>query len=92
MINWTVRLKNKQFWISLIPALALAAQALAALFGYTIDLSTVVGQVLTLVDAVFAILVILGIVVDPTTAGVGDSIRARGYSEPWIDEPEEKEE
>ena len=26
MINWKIRLANKQFWLSLIPALALAAQ------------------------------------------------------------------
>ena len=89
MINWVVRLKNKQFWISIIPAVALAAQALAAIFGYEIDLSTIVGKILAFVDAVFAILVILGIVVDPTTAGVGDSIRAQGYTEPWKDEPDE---
>ena len=35
---------------------------------------------------VFALLVILGIVVDPTTAGVGDSVRAMGYDKPWEDE------
>lgn len=89
MINWKIRLKNKQFWLSLIPALALCAQAIAAIFGWEIDLSTMVGKLLTAVDAVFAVLVVLGIVVDPTTAGVGDSARALGYDEPWVDEPEE---
>ena len=86
MINWKIRLKNKQFWLSLIPALALCAQAIAAIFGWEIDLSTMVGKLLTAVDAVFAVLVVLGIVVDPTTAGVGDSARALGYDEPWVDE------
>ncbi len=88
MINWKIRLKNKQFWLSLIPALALCAQAIAAIFSWEIDLSTMVGKLLTAVDAVFAVLVVLGIVVDPTTAGVGDSARALGYDEPWTDEPE----
>ena len=88
MINWKIRLKNKQFWLSLIPALALCAQAIAAIFGWEIDLSTMVGKLLTAVDAVFAVLVVLGIVVDPTTAGVGDSARALGYDEPWVDEPQ----
>ena len=87
MINWKIRLKNKQFWLSLIPALALCAQAIAAIFGWEIDLSTIVGKLLTAVDAIFAVLVVLGIVVDPTTAGVGDSARALGYDEPWVDEP-----
>ena len=86
MINWKIRLMNKQFWLSLIPALALCAQAIAAVFGWEIDLSTVVGKLLAVVDAVFALLVVLGIVVDPTTAGVGDSARAMGYEEPWQDQ------
>ena len=89
MINWKIRLKNKQFWLSLIPALALCAQAIAAIFGWEIDLSTMVGKLLTAVDAVFAVLVVLGIVVDPTTAGVGDSERALGYEVPWVDVTEE---
>ena len=89
MINWVVRLKNKQFWISIIPALALCAQAIAAVFGFELDLSTMVGKILAVVDAVFAVLVIMGVVVDPTTAGVGDSNRAKGYTEPWKDETEE---
>ena len=89
MINWKIRLMNKQFWLSLIPALALTAQAVAAVFGWEIDLTTAVGRLLTVVNTVFALLVVLGIVVDPTTEGVGDSERALSYNEPWTDEPEE---
>ena len=85
MINWMVRVKNKQFWMSLIPALALVVQAVAAVFGWELDFGNLTGKVLAVVDAVFALLVILGIVVDPTTAGVGDSKRALGYQEPWTD-------
>lgn len=85
-INWIVRIKNKQFWLSVIPAIALVVQAVAAVFGFTFDFSTLVGKLLAVVDAVFALLVILGIVVDPTTSGVGDSVRAMGYDEPWEDE------
>ena len=89
MINWKIRLMNKQFWLSLIPALALCAQAIAAVFGWEIDLTTAVGKLLTVVNTIFALLVVLGVVVDPTTAGIGDSERALGYDEPWEDEPEE---
>ena len=85
-INWLVRIKNKAFWMAVIPALALVAQAVAALFGYTIDLGTIVGKIQAVVNAVFALLAILGIVVDPTTEGVTDSNRAMGYTEPWSDE------
>ena len=92
MINWKVRIRNKQFWVSVIPALALVVQAVAAVFGWELDFSSLVGKILGVVDAVFALLVILGVVVDPTTAGVSDSIRAMGYSEPWQDPPAKWEE
>lgn len=85
MINWKVRIKNKTFWMTVIPAVALVLQAVASVFGFTLDFTTLVGKLLAVVDAVFALLVILGIVVDPTTAGVGDSVRAMGYDEPWQD-------
>ena len=85
-INWKVRIKNKAFWLALIPALALIATTVASVFGYTIDLTTLVGKIQAVVNAVFALLVILGIVVDPTTAGVSDSERAMTYTEPWKDE------
>ena len=91
MINWKVRIKNKAFWLAVIPAVALVIQAVAAVFGYTIDLTTMVGKLQAVVNAVFALLVILGIVVDPTTDGVGDSMRALSYEEPWKDEAEGEE-
>lgn len=86
MINWIARIKNKAFWMSFIPAVALVVQAVAAVFGYTLDFTTLTGKLLAVVDAVFALLVILGIVVDPTTAGIGDSKRALNYNEPWDDD------
>ena len=89
MINWKIRMMNRQFWLSLIPALALCAQAVAAVFGWEIDLTTAVGKLLTVVNTVFALLAVLGVVVDPTTAGIGDSERALGYDEPWRDEEED---
>ena len=88
MINWKVRLKNKQFWLAVIPAVALVAQAVAAVFGYTINLETLVGKLLGVVNAVFALLVILGVVVDPTTEGIRDSARAMTYEEPYPYTPE----
>ena len=84
-INWKVRIRNKQFWVSVIPALALVIQTVAAVFGWTLDFTRLIGKLIAVIDAVFALLVILGIVVDPTTAGVGDSQRAMGYEEPYKD-------
>lgn len=82
MINWKVRLKNKTFWLSLIPAILLLIQVVAAPFGLVLDFGELGNQLLAIVNAVFAILAILGIVTDPTTAGVGDSARALTYEEP----------
>ena len=82
MINWKVRVANKQFWVSIIPAMLLLIQAVAALFGFTLDLGDVGNKMLVVVDALFYVLVILGIVVDPTTEGVGDSARALTYEVP----------
>lgn len=84
-VNWKVRIKNKAFWMAVIPALALVVQAVAAVFGWKLDFSELTGKILAVVDAVFALLVILGVVVDPTTEGLSDSVRAMGYDEPWDD-------
>ena len=82
MINWKVRIKNKTFWLSLISALLLLAQALGAVFGLSLDLSAVGEKLLTVVNTLFAVLTILGVVTDPTTAGVSDSKLALSYDEP----------
>ena len=82
MINWTVRLKNKAFWLSFIPALLLLIQVVAAVFGFTLDLGELGEKLLAVVNAVFAVLTILGIVTDPTTAGISDSKRALSYKSP----------
>lgn len=81
-INWKVRIKNKNFWITLIPAVLLLAQVVLAVFGVIIDLGDIGNKLLAVVDAVFVVLTILGIVTDPTTAGVSDSVQALTYTVP----------
>ena len=81
-INWIVRLKNKNFWITLIPAVLLLAQVVLAVFGVQIDLGDIGNKLLAVVDAAFVVLAILGIVTDPTTAGVSDSTLAMTYTKP----------
>lgn len=85
MFNWTVRFKNKTFWMSFIPAVLLLIQVIAAVFGYTLDLGELGNKLLDVVNAVFALLAILGVVTDPTTDGVSDSTQAMTYSEPKKD-------
>ena len=82
MINWLVRIKNKTFWMAIIPAVLLLVQAVAGVFGFQIDLGDVGEKLLAVVNAVFAVLAILGIVTDPTTDGVSDSTQAMAYTEP----------
>ena len=84
-INWIVRIKNKNFWISLIPAVLLLVQVVAAVFGFTLELGELGDKLLAVVNALFAVLTILGIVTDPTTAGVGDSKLAMTYKKPKED-------
>ena len=81
-INWKVRLVNKNFWLSLIPAVLLLIQAVGAPLGMTLDFGELGNQLLAIVNAVFAVLAILGIVQDPTTKGIADSERAMGYNVP----------
>ena len=81
-INWLVRIKNKQFWLTLIPAVLLLIQVVAAVFGYTLDFGDLGNKLLAVVNAVFAVLTILGIITDPTTKGVSDSAQAMTYDKP----------
>ena len=81
-INWKVRIKNKAFWLALIPALLLLIQQVCAVVGVQLDFGELQSQLVGIVGTVFTLLAILGIVADPTTAGVGDSEQAMGYTEP----------
>lgn len=85
MINWTVRIKNKNFWLAAIPAVLLLIQAVAAVFGYTLDLGDIGNKLIAVVNAAFGVLVVLGVVNDPTTAGMSDSKQARTYISPKED-------
>lgn len=79
-INWKVRVLSVKFWLALVPAILLVVQAVAAVFGYNWDFANLGKQLTGIVNAVFAVLSILGVVTDPTTAGVGDSTQAIGYT------------
>ena len=81
-INWTVRLKNKNFWLALVPAIALLLQAGADIFGIKLDFGVTIDKILVFINVLFALLVLIGIINDPTTAGFSDSERALGYEEP----------
>ena len=85
MINWKVRFRNKT-WLTMFISLIVG-------FVFNIlrafDISPVVTEslVMNIAGQILTLLGLIGVIVDPTTAGVGDSERALGYEEPW-DDPE----
>lgn len=72
-INWKLRLQNKVTLIAIIGAIFLMAQQ----FGLEIPQNIQAG-----VNTFVSILVLLGVVNDPTTAGLADSERALEYYHP----------
>ena len=81
-INWKVRIKNPLFWTALISAVLLLVTRICALFGIYIDTALLGEQLAEIVKVMFEILVILGVVVDPTTEGISDSALAMTYEYP----------
>ena len=81
-INWKVRVLNKTFWLTLVPALALLLQTFLAVFNVRLELGETIDKLLVFINALFAIFVIVGVVNDPTTSGVRDSTRAMTYDRP----------
>ena len=79
-INWKVRLRHKQFWVALIALLLVLANQVAKIFGY--DITIYNDQITALSETILSILVLLGIIVDPTTQGLSDSDRAMTYNKP----------
>lgn len=76
-INWRVRLRNKTFWLTLVPLLVLLTQQLG--------LNLVPKNWESIFSTVMAILTVVGIINDPTTAGITDSSQALAYYEPKED-------
>lgn len=81
-INWSVRFGNLNFWMTFIPAVILLVQVSAAVFGIQLDLGELTQKLLNVANALFAILVLLGVVNDPTTKGLSDSKKSLTYNKP----------
>lgn len=90
MINIKVRIKNKAFWLALIPALLLLVQTVAAPFGYHWDFVVLNEQIGAIINALFAVLSLVGVVNDPTTGGLSDSNRALTYDTPYKEEEDDE--
>ena len=82
-INWKVRFQNKVWlgsFLSLIVGFVYSMLALCDVFPEVTQ-----SLVLQLTNQVLTFLGLIGVIVDPTTAGIGDSERALGYEVPWDD-------
>ena len=82
MINWKVRFKNKRFVLAFIAGLLLLVKQVSVLFGYNLNIELFSTNINNIVDAVFLLLGLLGIVNDPTTQGFSDSEQAMTYEKP----------
>lgn len=85
MINWKVRFKNKHFVISFIAAILLLIKQVANLLGYNLNIELFNNNINGIVDTVFLMLSLLGIVNDATTQGLSDSKQALTYDKPKQD-------
>lgn len=81
-INWKVRIKNINFWLTIIPMILLLIQAVLSIFGVEIDIGDLGNKLIAVANIVFGILATLGIVNDPTTKTFTDSEQALTYDKP----------
>ena len=86
-LNWKVRFKNKVFLMSFISLIVGFIFSMLALF----DVYPKVTQslIMQIADQCLTFLGLIGVIVDPTTAGLEDSDRAMTYEDPWKDTEEE---
>ena len=76
IINWKLRLQNKTTLVAIIGTVILLLQQLG--LKLPDNSSDIVNTVVTL-------LVLLGVVTDPTTSGISDSTKAMSYAKPKED-------
>ncbi len=82
-INWRVRFRNR-IWLGSFLSLTVGfVYSMLALFDVYPEVTQ--NHIVQLVNQVLTFLGLIGVIVDPTTAGIGDSERALGYTEPWDD-------
>lgn len=79
-INLKVRIKNPAFWFTIIPATATFVYTVLACFGVVVPISQ--DSLVNALTAIVTALTTLGVLVDPTTKGFGDSENALSYDEP----------
>ena len=79
-INWALRFKNKVTLTAVVVQVISIVYAVLGMAGIVPKIGENV--ILDIAYMLIELLCLLGIVVDPTTAGTSDSIQALGYTEP----------
>lgn len=79
-INWKLRIKNKVTLTAIVLGVIGIVYKVLAMLGIVPPISE--NDVVEVVMLVIELLVLLGVVVDPTTAGASDSQQAMGYEQP----------
>lgn len=79
-INWKVRFKNKTWLVSFLTVILAFVYQVLGMFGIVPAVTQDMAAQLAM--AVINVLVAVGVVIDPTTAGAGDSDRAMTYERP----------
>lgn len=82
-VNWKVRFRNKT-WLTMFLSL-IVGFIFNMLKLFDIVPSITENTVMNIVSEVLTFLGLIGVLVDPTTAGLNDSARAMNYEEPWDD-------
>ena len=82
-INWKVRFKNKVWLTSFVSLIVGFVYSMLALFEVFPEVTQ--NNIMRVIDNVLTFLGLIGVLVDPTTAGISDSNRAMSYNEPWND-------
>jgi phi LC3 family holin len=90
-INWKVRVLSVKFWLAIGPAVFLLVQALLAPMGIKLDLQAIGVQWAAIINAAAGVLMLLGVVIDPTTAGVSDSDQAQTYGKLTVSKGEQQD-
>jgi phi LC3 family holin len=79
-INWKVRLRNKTFWVTIIPSIVTIVYTLLGFFGVVPQVSQ--NDIINLLMIVLGLFNTLGCFIDPTTSGISDSEKALTYEKP----------
>ena len=82
-LNWKVRFKNKIWLGSFLSLIVSFVYSMLGLFDIVPDVTR--NNVIEILNQILTFLGLIGVLVDLTTAGLGDSERAMGYEEPWDD-------